>query len=209
MSLRDTLKKNLPADLQTQVFDALGDDFDYDVVPRSRLNKVIGQRNDLKNQLNQLNTGGAGDSGSDDGDDGNDTGQGGIDLKNFVSKKDHEKELQDLKDAHIAELESIRKNNVAIEKLRAKGAVDPDTILKSGLLDMKDMTFGDDGTLSGIDDAVEKLVKDKAYFFSDSDSNHQRGTGKGGEGDKGGGSDVDTKLDAIFSRFAPTTDTNE
>lgn len=210
MSLRDTLKKNLPADLQTQVFDALGDDFDYDVVPRSRLNKVIGQRNELKNQLNQLNTKGAGNSDDDDDDDGDDnTKQHGIDPKKFVSKKDHEKELQDLKDAHAAELESIRKNNVAVEKLRAKGAVDPDTILKSGLLDMKDMTFGDDGTLSGIDDAVEKLVKDKAYFFSDGDSNHQRGTGKGGESDNGGGSDVDTKLDAIFSRFAPTTDTNE
>lgn len=207
MSLRDTLKKNLPADLQTQVFDALGDDFDYDVVPRSRLNKVIGQRNDLKNQLNQLNTKGADNSDDDDGDDNIEPS--GIDLKKFVSRKDHEKELQDLKDAHAAELESIRKNNVAMEKLRAKGAVDPDTILKSGLLDMKDMTFGDDGTLSGIDDAIERLVKDKAYFFSDNDSNHQRGTGKGGEDDKGGGSDVDTKLDAIFSRFAPTTDTNE
>lgn len=208
MSLRDTLKKNLPADLQTQVFDALGDDFDYDVVPRSRLNKVIGQRNDLKNQLNQLNTKGA-DNSDDDDDGDNNTEPSGIDLKKFVSKKDHEKELQDLKDAHAAELESVRKNYVAMEKLRAKGAVDPDTILKSGLLDMKDMTFGDDGTLSGIDDAIEQLVKDKAYFFSDSDSSHQRGTGKGGEDDKGDGSDVDTKLDAIFSRFAPTTDTNE
>ena len=51
MSLYDTLRKSLTPELFTQVTDALGDDFDYDVVPRSRLNKVIKQRNDLRNQF--------------------------------------------------------------------------------------------------------------------------------------------------------------
>lgn len=44
MSLLDTLKAKLNPDLFAQVTDALGDDFDYDLVTRSRLNAVIGQR---------------------------------------------------------------------------------------------------------------------------------------------------------------------
>ena len=39
MSLYDSLRKALTPELFTQVTDALGDDFDYDVVPRARLNK--------------------------------------------------------------------------------------------------------------------------------------------------------------------------
>ena len=51
MSFYDTLRKNLTPELFTQVTDQLGDDFDFDLVPRSRLNKVIKQRNDLRDQL--------------------------------------------------------------------------------------------------------------------------------------------------------------
>lgn len=212
MSFKDVLKKNLTPELQTQVFDALGDDFDYDMVPRSRLNKVIGQRNEFKAQLAQINNKGAEtDDDDDDDDDANNTGSNThIDPKKFVSKKDHEKELQDLKDNYAKEIENMRKQNVALEKLRTKGAIDPDTILKSGLLNMEDMSFGDDGTLSGIDDAIKSLVKDKAYFFDSGRSNHQKGTGKGDQGDgDNNSSDIDTKLGAIFGRFTPTEDTNE
>ena len=51
MSLLDTLRKSLSPELLTQVTDTLGDDFDFDLVPRSRLNTVIKQRNDLREQL--------------------------------------------------------------------------------------------------------------------------------------------------------------
>ena len=51
MSLYDTLRKNLKPDLFTQVTDQLGDDFDFDLVPRSRLNAVIKQRNTLREQI--------------------------------------------------------------------------------------------------------------------------------------------------------------
>ena len=71
MSLLDTLKKNLTPEQLSAVQDALGDDFNYDVVPRSRLNKVIQQRDEARRQLN-----GAGSNGQDDdGDDGG-TGSG-------------------------------------------------------------------------------------------------------------------------------------
>ena len=51
MSLLDTLKKNLTPEQFSAVQDALGDDFNWDVVPRSRLNKVIKQRDDARQQL--------------------------------------------------------------------------------------------------------------------------------------------------------------
>lgn len=48
MSLLDTLKAKLDPELFAQVTDALGDDFDYDLVTRARLNTVIGQREAAK-----------------------------------------------------------------------------------------------------------------------------------------------------------------
>ena len=65
MSIIERLKKNLSPEQYTAVMDALGDDFDFDLVPRARLNKVISQRNTLREQLaSGLQTDG------DDGDDG-------------------------------------------------------------------------------------------------------------------------------------------
>ena len=76
MSLLDTLKKNLSPEVFSAVQDALGDDFNYDVVPRSRLNKVIQQRDEARRQLNGAGTGGQGDDG-DDGNGGAGSGNGG------------------------------------------------------------------------------------------------------------------------------------
>ena len=47
MTFLETLRKNLTPEQLTAVQDAVGDDFDWDLVPRSRLNKVIKQRNEL------------------------------------------------------------------------------------------------------------------------------------------------------------------
>ena len=74
MSLKDTLRQKLTPELFTQVTDALGDDFNFDVVPRSRLNKVIGQRDTLKEQLEAAVKGtqtshGKGKAADDDDDD--------------------------------------------------------------------------------------------------------------------------------------------
>ena len=77
MSLYDSLRKALTPELFTQVTDALGDDFDYDVVPRARLNKVIKQRNELREELSggsQSRSGKA--KGSDEDDDDMGAGAG-------------------------------------------------------------------------------------------------------------------------------------
>lgn len=210
MSFKDTLKKHLTSEVFTQVVDALGDDFDFDMVPRSRLNKVIGQRNALREELAKANTKGAAsdDDDDDDGDDfepgkgndGNGTPEG------FVSQKELKKLLAQKDKEHEKALEAIRKKSVVTDKLKAKGATDPDTILAAGLLKLDEMSFGEDGTLSGVDDAIENLVKTKAYFFGTEQGNdgaHEKGTGKGGEGDKGNENDkLDSGLDAIFGIYS-------
>lgn len=193
MSFKDTLQKNLTPEMFSSICDALGDDFDFDMVPRSRLNKVIGQRNELRKSLSKpLNT--KKDDDDDDGDDGASTGE-----EVTYTEKEVKKLLKDKDDEQLKAITSLKKQNVALEKLRANNAVDPETILKSGLLDLDKCEFGKDGTLSGIDDAIKSLVKDKAYFFKASDS-HERGTGKDGEGD----GDSDTALDDALSKiFGP------
>ena len=71
MSFYDNLRKNLTPELFTQVIDQLGDDFDFDLVPRSRLNKVIKQRNELRDQLAEVSQpqGGKGKASNEDDDD--------------------------------------------------------------------------------------------------------------------------------------------
>lgn len=193
MSFKDTLQKNLTPEMFSSVCDALGDDFDFDMVPRSRLNKVIGQRNELRKSLSKpLDIKKGGDD--DDDDDGASTEE-----EVTYTEKEVKKLLKDKDDEQLKAITSLKKQNVALEKLRANNAVDPETILKSGLLDLDKCEFGKDGTLSGIDDAIKSLVKDKAYFFKASDS-HERGTGKDGEGD----GDSDTALDDVLSKiFGP------
>lgn len=194
MSFKDTLQKNLTPEMFSSVCDALGDDFDFDMVPRSRLNKVIGQRNELRKSLSKsLNINQDGD-GDDDDNDGASTGE-----EVTYTEKEVKKLLKDKDAEQLKAITSLKKQNVALEKLRANNAVDPETILKSGLLDLDKCDFGKDGTLSGIDDAIKSLVKDKAYFFKEPGS-HERGTGKDGEGD----GDNDTALDDALSKiFGP------
>lgn len=202
MSLKDILKKNLTPEMFTSVTDALGDDFDYDMVPRTRLNKVIAQRNDLRTQLaGKPNTSGAGSEEDDDDDD-----EGNGEQNGTMTAKQFKKALKEQEAAHKKEIANLRKQNVALEKLRAKNAVDPDTLLKSGLLNLDSFELGDDGTLKGIDEAIDNLVKDKSYFFKTSEGEggdgHEKGTGKQGGGEGGNGSALDSKLNAIFGEPA-------
>lgn len=194
MSLKDILKKNLSSEMFTSVCDSLGDDFDYDVVPRSRLNKVIAQRNDLRAKINASAINTVDDD--DDDDDNNDSKDDG--LKDVIPTKDYKKAIKALEQKYSSEITNLKKQNVALDKLRAKNAIDPETVLKSGLLNLDSMELGEDGTLKGVDDAIDNLIKEKAYFFSSGDSDHDKGTGKNSKDDKGGDSALDTKLAQIF-----------
>jgi hypothetical protein len=184
MSLLDTLKKNLSPEVFSAVQDALGDDFNYDVVPRSRLNKVIQQRDEARRQLNGTGTSGQGDDGDDGEGSGNGAGSGAagkgftqadIDAAVNAAKADHEKELKQL-----------RMNHAVLAKLQEQNFVDPNLILSAGLIDTTKVTLDDNGVITGgLDDQLSSLAEARPYLKNASNGG-QRGTGKQGGSDEFG-----------------------
>ena len=173
----ETLRKNLTPEQYAAVMDALGDDFDFDLVPRSRLNKVIKQRNELREEL----AGKSQNPGIDDDDEGagapaakSGSGNPGVDVKEL--QKQHKTEMANL---------AIRYS--ALDKLRAAKAKDPELILKAGLLETKGAKVSDDGVVTwptGEDDPFAKLTKNESYkYLFDGE------TGDAGKGDDSGKDD--------------------
>lgn len=184
MSLYDTLRKSLTPELFTSVTDALGDDFDYDVVPRSRLNKVIKQRNELRDQLTagSQSAGGKnkGSSGDDDDDDFEMPGKG----------KQKEVDIEALKQQWMQEqgdaVSAVKMQYAALEKLRAAGAIDADLIWQAGLIDKSKLTVEADGSIKGLDEAITDLTKNRAQLFSKQDDKGGKKDVPGGTGKTGG-----------------------
>lgn len=184
MSLLDTLKKNLTPEQFSVVQDALGDDFNWDVVPRSRLNKVIKQRDEARQQLSQ-GSAGSGDEG-DDGDDGsNNGGAVGKPAKGFT-QADIDAAVQAAKDQHAAELQQLRMQHAVLAKLQESNFVDPNLILSAGLIDTTKVTLDDKGVITGgLDDQISSLATSRPYLIDNSNGG-QRGTGKAGGSDEFG-----------------------
>lgn len=185
MSLLDTLKKNLTPEQLSAVQDALGDDFNYDVVPRSRLNKVIQQRDEARRQLNGNGSGSQGDDGDDGGaGSGNGAGSGAAD-KSFT-QADIDAAVQAVKDAHEKELKQLRMNHAVLAKLQEQNFVDPNLILSAGLIDTTKVTLDDNGVITGgLDDQLSSLAEARPYLKNASNGG-QRGTGKQGGSDEFG-----------------------
>lgn len=184
MSLYDTLRKSLTPELFTQVTDALGDDFDYDVVPRSRLNKVIKQRNELRDQLagGTQPKGGSGKRGA--GEDDDDDYEGAPAPKG-VDEEALRKQYQKAQDDAV---KAVKIQYAALDKLRAANAIDPELIWSSNALDKTKIDLDDNGNLTGLDDMLTELQKNKAHLFKVEGGKPDKGTGKneGGEGGQGG-----------------------
>lgn len=185
MSLLDTLKKNLTPDMLTAVQDALGDDFNYDVVPRSRLNKVIQQRDEARRALGQ----GSDPSGGDPGEGGSGgTGSGGAGSgagKSFT-QADIDAAVQAEKIKHENELKTLRMNHAVLAKLQEQNFVDPNLILSAGLIDTTKVTLDANGVITGgLDDQLSSLAEARPYLKNGS-SGGQRGTGKQGGSDEFG-----------------------
>lgn len=182
MSLLDTLKKNLTPEMLSAVQDALGDDFNYDVVPRSRLNKVIQQRDEARRQIGQGNSSGAGD---DDEHDGSGNGGGSGAGKGFT-QADIDAAVQAEKDKHANELKQLRMSHAVLAKLQEQNFVDPNLILSAGLIDTTKVTLDDNGVITGgLDDQLSSLAEARPYLKNDSNGG-QRGTGKQGGSDEFG-----------------------
>lgn len=178
MSLLDTLRKNLTPEQLSAVQDALGDDFNYDVVPRSRLNKVIQQRDEARRQLN-----GHADDGDDgDGSDGSGAGKGNGGAGKGFTQADIDAAVQAEKDKHTTAMTNMQKRYAASAKLREANFVDPDLVLSAGLIDFDKITLDAAGTVTGgLDDQISSLAQNKPYMVG-SNGGAERGTGKQGGG---------------------------
>ena len=191
MSLYDSLRKALTPELFTQVTDALGDDFDYDVVPRARLNKVIKQRNDLRDQLAGNTQAQRGTSKTDEDDDELNTGKSADNKPvNVAELKAQWQKEQD------AAVKAVRLQYAALEKLRAANVIDPELIWSSNVLDKSKIDLDDKGQVTGMDDMLTQLQKDKAHLFKKASDGVPGGTGKDG-GDDGKGGSVTTREDFL------------
>lgn len=192
-NLGEILRTNLPQDVMSQIEDVVGDDFDWDVVPRSRLNKVIAQRNKLLNNSNNNNN--SGTEGS----------EGSVDLKDYIKKEEHDtlmqQEAQRLQGEYDKSLLNMRKQYAALDKLNQMHAKDPQLILKSQLIDLEKLSFDDSGELQGFSEQADPLKESKSYLFGEEDK-HQRGTGKhsGSEGDQAQDA-LDSKINNVFEHM--------
>lgn len=197
MSLLETLKAKLDPEIFGKVEEALGDDFNYDLVPRSRLNKVIKQRNDLKTEVEDLRSQ-VTNKGDDDEDDDNISKQS----RTTKGKKDKD---GGVKTYTQEELEAeIQKNQAALQlkqtvigKLTEKGALDADLVY--GLLDHTKIARNDKGEVTGLDDQLTEMTKSKGFLFKD---DVPGGTGKDGNGaGSGNPTALDSALDSVFGSY--------
>lgn len=197
MSLHDDLKKKLsPENMQT-LEDILGDDFEWDLVPRSRLNKVIKQRNDLKKQVNtpNLDTSSKDDDDDDNGGDGNNSGSA------TYSEKEVQKLLQAERDKASKAANDAEIKFATLSKLQTEKALDAELVF--GLLDSSKLSFNDKHELQGLEEAGLKSIKEgKPFLFGEADD-VPPGTGKQGAGGNNGkkGDAVDAAIANVFAGY--------
>lgn len=175
MSFQDTLRKTLTPELYTSVIDSLGDDFDFDLVPRSRLNQVIKQRNKLREQL------AGGSQPQDTGDEGDEGDGGGVDIEKL------QKQWKAQSDQAIQE---VKIQYAALDSLRAANVIDPELVWSSSLIDKKALKLDESGALTGLDSQLENFKKSKSHLFKPTKPEAEQGTGKDSGDD---GSTVTTK----------------
>lgn len=194
MSLLETLKAKLDPETFGKVEESLGDDFNYDLVPRSRLNKVIKQRNDLKTEVEELRS-----QINNDDDDDDDT------LKQPKSSKSKQIEEPGAKTYTQEELDAelnkkqkeLQIKQTVMGQLTEKGALDADLVYS--LLDSSKFDLNDKGELTGLNDQLTELTKSKGFLFKD---DVPGGTGKDGGSNNGGKDSVlDAALDSVFGSY--------
>lgn len=182
MTLLEKLREKLGPELAGQVEDAVGDDFDWDFVPRARLNKVIGQRNTAQAKL-QAYLDKQSSNAEDDDDIPNAEGNNGN--GNTEAHRHNEVNIDELNAQHQKDLANVAKRYAVLDLIRAKGALDPKLVL--GQLDLDKMNLKEDDTLEGFDEQFNPWAESHSYMFQNSNSNSndeiESGTGKDAAGD--------------------------
>lgn len=197
MSLKDTLRQKLTPELFTLVTDALGDDFNFDVVPRSRLNKVIGQRDTLKEQLESALKGTQTKGCSEDDDDDDDfqmpdttKGKGKGKNKSSGTTLTEEEIQRRINEATQQAQNEVRIQYAGLDALRNANAVDPDLVFT--LIDKSKLKFDDSGKLTGIDEQITALKTSKPNLFPEGGNKGGRKDTPGGTGKDGGSEKFET-----------------
>ena len=195
MSLLDDLKKKLtPENLQT-VEDILGDDFDWDLVPRTRLNKVISERTELEKQL----SGGTPASSKNEGG-STKGGKAGEDDDVTYTQSEVEDLLEKARQQARKAATDVEIKYATLSKLREMGAIDPDIVY--GLLDTSKLSLSDKGELVGFDNCgANELSKNKDYLFGGTEGSVPPGTGKNSKGSKSKDNAVDAAIANIFTGY--------
>lgn len=196
MSFRDTLRNRLGSELFTQVVDALGDDFNFDLVPRKRLNDVIRQRNELQEKLDNL---GVPQTQGADGEGKPSAGQQPAPAQQQPQQPataiDETALRQQYEQEKNTAIQELRIQYAGLDALRNAGAVDPD--LAFTLLDKSKLTLGEDGKLSGCDEQIEALKTSKGFLFGASGGRNNTPGGTGKEGGSERFEKVTTKEDFL------------
>lgn len=194
MTLLEKLREKLGPELAGQVEDAAGDDFDWDFVPRARLNKVIGQRNTAQSKLQAyLDKQSSNVEDSDDDNDNIPNAEG-----NSGSKANETIEL--LKAQHQKDLANVAKRYAVLDLIRAKGALDPKLVL--GQLDLDKMNLKEDDTLEGFDEQFNPWAEAHSYMFQAESSNDGGGIASGtGKNSAEDNSTVVDPFDAIIANI--------
>lgn len=213
----DRLKGKLTPEELTKIVDALGDDFDEDVVPRSRLNRVIKQRNDLRQEIANVSKSSTGTEDSEDDDDAAaGTAKGGKTgtSAGLLSQREVNRLLKEKEAAHEKALTDLKIQYAVMDKLRGAKALDPELIYNGGLLDKSKIAFDDKGALTGLDEQLTELTKNKAFLFdkgAGGSGSGERGTGRGqgGDGEDEKMKELDRQLNNIFGGFTIDVDTQK
>lgn len=184
MSLLDVLRKNLDEDLFAKVTDALGDDFNYDQVPRSRLNKVIAQRNAVQSKLDALNSQGVSEELEEDDDSTQTPSKNstqGNKAKSFT-QKDLDAAVQRASEEFNNKLKEQALKFAATEKLREAKFADPELVLSAGLIDFSKVQTDATGKVTGgLDDQISAIATARPYLVTASNvGGAQLGTGREG-----------------------------
>lgn len=195
MTLLNVLQKKLPTELMSQVRDALGDDFDFDYVPRSRLNTVIAQRNELRTQV------AAPKGGQDDDVDDDDTKAAPATKGDKGTKPaGKDKDVVDtaaLEAKHAKELLDVKLRYALTDELRTAKCKNPDLLISK--FDMSKLSLGEDGKLTGHTEVIEAWKKSDGYLFESAGDDVPDGTGADGVKPGGDGKKPPTEVDKLIN----------
>lgn len=176
MSVRDDLQKHLTPELFAQVVDALGDDFIYDQVPRSRLNRVIQQRDEARTENETLKLQLAG--GTQPAANSNPPAQPTTPAAQTANIDELKEQLtQQFKAEQEQAIKEVKIQYAGLDKLRQAGALDAELVWS--LIDKSKVTLDDKGTLTGLEEQIPGLKETKGFLFGQTNS-VPAGTGKNG-----------------------------